>query len=764
MKILYYSPHPNLNLASPSGPGTHMREVIEAFENEGNEVVKLIMGGETTRSSKEIAFENPWYKKIAKFLLPEMVWQTLKDFNLKRFDKHSGRILQKMIDQEKPDIIYERGYYLMKGGIDVSKFNSLPHIIEINAPYPEEKVTFEGRSLYLGQSKKIEHYQISNSDLVVVVSSALKNYLVQKYPRDENKIVVTPNAFNPESAHSSPAAVADIRTRLNLLADHKIIGFVGSIFRYHGVDKLLESFSRLIHDDHRTDCRLIIVGDGMVLPELKEYSKNQGLNPYVHFVGNVPHEEVYHYIELMDIAIMASSNWYGSPVKVFEYGAMNKAIIAPDNIPLRDVMVNGQDGLLVGEGKDEVLQALRKLLNNQELARQLADSFHNRVLHEFTWSTVAKKILSGIAPVLNNKRAARDLIPGWNKKILVIRTDFSHHGSESGYKQLLRYISPAYILGLKEGDEELVSKSRLRYQWLFEFSARKFKNKIDLIHVMYAEDYLRFSPMLFPRIPVVATFHQPPDTLEIEISSGKTRGKVGQYTHWLTRSRFRKLAAAIVTEENQKAVLSKVMPPSRIHVIPLGVHLSGFHRVYNEMRAKNEIPVRGQIITVGNWLRDWKFYISVLQYCQLHRKEYVFHLINRKLEPDLETELTAFSNLQIHRNISDSDLKKMLYLSRVHFLPVSGASGNNALMEGLAIGCPAVMTDVVSPDFPLRSESVRLYKTGQLDSAMICLDDILNLNEEQYLALKESTFARSIPFDWKEIATRTLKVYQNSVI
>jgi glycosyltransferase involved in cell wall biosynthesis len=265
---------------------------------------------------------------------------------------------------------------------------------------------------------------------------------------------------------------------------------------------------------------------------------------------------------------------------------------------------------------------------------------------------------------------------------------------------------------------------------------------------------------MYPDIPIVATFHQPPGTLEIEITTGKTRGKVGRYTHLLSKSRFRKLAAAIVTEENQKKVLSRVMPEEKIHIVPLGVHLSNFHSVYRELKKSGHIPEMNQVITVGNWLRDWKFYTEVLEFCEKSRPLYVFHLVNRKLDPEIELRLSKYRNLVIHRDINDSELKKLLYFSRAHFLPVLGASGNNALIEGLAMGCPAVMTDVMSENFPLRSESVLLYAKGDLQSAINQVDSLVQASDPAHMELKESTFARSIPYDWKEIALKTMKIYQ----
>ena len=102
-------------------------------------------------------------------------------------------------------------------------------------------------------------------------------------------------------------------------------------------------------------------------------------------------------------------------------------------------------------------------------------------------------------------------------KVLAILTRFKHHGEHSGYKQILKYIKPIFELGINEDDGVNVGKLKLKYQWLFEWESLRYRKHVDLVHVMYGEDYLRFSPYLFRKIPVVATFHQPAASLEREI-------------------------------------------------------------------------------------------------------------------------------------------------------------------------------------------------------------------------------------------------------
>lgn len=392
MKIIYYSPHPTLNLAAPSGPGTHMREVIAGFERAGHEVIPLILGGTKINQEADIQISQSGTRKLTKKLLPESVWQTIKDWNLRRFDRQvAQQKLAQLVDSEQPDLIYERGYYLMTSGVKVAKDKSVRHMIELNAPYPEEKMQMEGLSYFVNKSNTCEYEQVSMTDRVIVVSSALKDYLADRYPTHTDKVYVTPNAVNRGKLRVDSTRVEELRQEFSF-SECTILGFVGSIFPYHGVKELLELFPELVPDYPKL--RLLIVGDGAILGELKAFAKEKNIDNRIVFTGNVKHTDVPNHIDLMDITIMPRSNWYGSPVKIFEYGLLNKAIIAPDNVPVRDVMENGQDGILIPADQIAMKSAIKALISDPATRKSMAASFHNKVLEKYNWDKVVKTILS----------------------------------------------------------------------------------------------------------------------------------------------------------------------------------------------------------------------------------------------------------------------------------------------------------------------------------------------------------------------------------
>ncbi len=391
MKIIYFSQHPNLNLMQPDGPGTHMREVINSFSNLGHEVLTLISGGTELKKNTSAQSKNAQFKNFAKKIIPEYVWESVKDFQLYNSNKRAERILSEQIQKFHPDLIYERGGYMQVAGVRTAKKFDIKHFVEINAPLTDEKNLLQAKSLLTCKSYEMEREILFSADKIFVVSSKLKEYFIDKFMCDESKIVVTPNAVNPEKIQTNEKKINEIRAKYNLTGK-TIIGFVGSIFKYHGIDILLDAFQKI--SAQKSNVILIIVGDGEILEELKVQTQFQNLSDKIIFTGYVSTSEVFNYMEIFDIAVLPKTKEYMSPIKIFEYGAIGKAIVAPDVSSVRDVMENEADGLLVYSDTDGIYSAILRLLDNENLRNYLGENFRKKVLSEHTWKKNVQKILS----------------------------------------------------------------------------------------------------------------------------------------------------------------------------------------------------------------------------------------------------------------------------------------------------------------------------------------------------------------------------------
>lgn len=393
MKILYICPHPNIGFNDPSGPGTHIREVVYAMESLGHEVKVFLASDQVSAESTSVQSQQTqvgrsknWIKKI----IGAYLFESIKDFFLLLHDWRYARRLEKVVNDFKPNLIYERYYFLCLSGFSVAKKHRVRYFLEVNAPTTIEKRLMSSSSLFLGLAKRYERKQILGCARLIVVSSALKSHFMNLLPVAENKILVIPNAVRSDWKSNASARNFE-RESLGIARDEITIGFVGSIFPYHGVDLLIESFAVLATSS--LSLKLLIVGDGSILPDLKNLAEKLGLASKIIFTGNVAHEKVNDYLAVMDIAVMVKSNWYGSPVKIFEYGAASLPMICPDTTPVRDVITDGQDALIVAPEKSSVVAALNRLINDQPLRETMGKRFSSKVFEKHTWTKNVIKIL-----------------------------------------------------------------------------------------------------------------------------------------------------------------------------------------------------------------------------------------------------------------------------------------------------------------------------------------------------------------------------------
>ena len=390
LKIIYYSPHPTHDIVSEVGYSTHQRETINAFKQLGHEVICVVMGGTEKKAVTHFHHElgnKSGKASLIKKLLPGFLWNALKDIRLLQHDKKAGRQLEEAIKAHQPDLIYERGEYLQDSGVVMAEKYGIRHYLEVNSPVVEEMATFEGPDLlrFLGHKKEIT--KLEKTHKVFAVSSAIKEYLIHRYNCNK-EITIIPNCINPEALSNDDILKIPVYKKVS---GEFTVGFVGSLFPYHGVHLLIEAFAIFIKTN--ANARLIVVGDGAIKEALLKQAESSLPEGSFLFTGKVPHKDALRHIESFTVAVMPASNWYGSPVKIFEYGLLGKPIVAPDNGPVKDVMNPDVDGFLVNADAKDIAEKLEFVFNNREEANRRASHFRDKILGQYIWKKQAETIL-----------------------------------------------------------------------------------------------------------------------------------------------------------------------------------------------------------------------------------------------------------------------------------------------------------------------------------------------------------------------------------
>ena len=123
------------------------------------------------------------------------------------------------------------------------------------------------------------------------------------------------------------------------------------------------------------------------------------------YAGQVKPEAVPHYLSAFDVCAMphpytAHYATATSPLKLFEYMASQRPIVASDLPGWADVITDGESALLVPPGDvDALAKAITRLRDDPVLRRRLADNAHARVMGDFTWDARAQMILNHLQQV-----------------------------------------------------------------------------------------------------------------------------------------------------------------------------------------------------------------------------------------------------------------------------------------------------------------------------------------------------------------------------
>src|SRR5207245_6533697 len=184
-----------------------------------------------------------------------------------------------------------------------------------------------------------------------------------------------------------------------------VVGFVGSLKPWHGVDLLLHAAAGL---DQAV--KVLIVGDGPQRKEVEGLARSLHMDDRVVFTGAVPHHVVPDYLAAMTIGAApyrGQLDFYFSPVKVAEYLAAGLPVVASRQGELPDLV--GEAGLLVTpDDASELREALHRVLSDHPLRHRMRNAA-KRQATSMTWNVTAARVET----VLASARASPHPESGW---------------------------------------------------------------------------------------------------------------------------------------------------------------------------------------------------------------------------------------------------------------------------------------------------------------------------------------------------------------
>ena len=366
----------------------HARQFAEAARELGHEV--------TVHAMNTTAAARPTDDRSQPKSRPRLISRVLHDpRELVRNVAYSRREL-KLVRSLGPDVLVVRSQRLLLAELLACRSADLPLVLEINAPADEPNQYMEIPGLSTG----IEGLKVRRAERIVVVSHTLRDHLVARHRADVEKFIVNPNGADCERFHPSIDATA-VRSTLGI-GDRFTVGFVGSFHPWHGMDLL----KQIIVDPRLADAAFLLVGNGPGWNDFRSWVADKGLDDRVILVGRVPHEDVPKHVAAMDVTLLLDLAFYMSPLKLLEYMAAGRAVVAPEHPALMHILRHQHNGLLFRVGDRESAAAtIARLANDPELRRAIAAQGRRTVEGSFTWRHNAQRVIDACEAAIHERRA-----------------------------------------------------------------------------------------------------------------------------------------------------------------------------------------------------------------------------------------------------------------------------------------------------------------------------------------------------------------------
>lgn len=354
------------------GQSVHIDELIAAMRAAGNRVI--VIGPRRTS-----AMATP----IEKRLLPKAAYELVEfTYSFVEFIKLAVAVIF-----YRPDALYERANLLMLSGVWTAALFRLPYLLEVNSPLAEERAQYGGLA-WPRFAAWTEGVCWRAASKVLPVTGVLASY-IKRVDVAAERIAITPNGVDTERFRPRDASTA--RTRLGL-GQSLVLGFIGHIREWHGLDLVIDVLTR----PALAEAHLLVVGDGPARALLEERARQLEVGSRVHFTGTMPRELLPELMSCIDIALQPRVTAYASPLKLFEYMATGRAIVAPASPNIREILEDGVDGLLFAPGSAEAMAAaIERLARDATLREKLGQAAAQKIAaRDLTWGGNANRVVS----------------------------------------------------------------------------------------------------------------------------------------------------------------------------------------------------------------------------------------------------------------------------------------------------------------------------------------------------------------------------------
>jgi len=328
--------------------------------------IKSISEGQELNQSKNLSLTLKYLvKKIFKKFYAALILKK----KLVGADEASSEVLT-----YKCDLVIEFLTIGSNVGHNYKKKTGAKHLVIFDSPLLEQFEDMHAFPLWYGKEAIArERESLVGADKIIAYANSTITYLKNNFGLDENKLSQLPCIIWKD----------EINVQIN---KEQTIGFIGSFLSWHKVNLLVKAFENIAVDFPRA--KLILIGKGEEWSKIKSQLEKSNFKTRIDLLGFVSELELKSLKEKMLIGVMPGSNWYGCPLKLFEYAESEIAIIAPSTPVVLDLFTSNE--VLFIEPKNELVSltnCLRILLSDEKKRNQLILKAKNKMLNDYSKSS-----------------------------------------------------------------------------------------------------------------------------------------------------------------------------------------------------------------------------------------------------------------------------------------------------------------------------------------------------------------------------------------
>jgi glycosyltransferase involved in cell wall biosynthesis len=283
-------------------------------------------------------------------------------------------------------------YYNGVACLYAARFLGIKSVYEVRGFWEESSIAYNSYvfdSDTVNLRSKMENSVCSKVDQVLTINEGLQNKIKDRSGRDADIIC---NGIDLTKVKPDEDIRGELRQKLGISYECTVVGYIGSLLVYEGLDYLLEVISKI------NNIKFVFAGKGPELDNLFKKSRQLGIQDRVIYLGVLSHEECIRHYNIIDVVAYPRRGLdvckFTSSSKMFEAMAMQKALLVSDLPANREVITDGINGLFCEpDDVDDLYNKLCKLVYDDDLRVKLSKSAREYVIENRDWITISDNLV-----------------------------------------------------------------------------------------------------------------------------------------------------------------------------------------------------------------------------------------------------------------------------------------------------------------------------------------------------------------------------------